>query len=112
MLNIKKQFMFLPLNQHIFKTMFEIKSNSLESILKQYNVDQNNLYDQLWKEFNIPGMEIRIANTALDFLIDCCENKKDLCETLKGEIKKNILMAGIFYTNVAPEAACTSDFSS
>lgn len=37
--------MFLPLNQHIFKTMFEIKSNSLESILKQYNVDQNNLYD-------------------------------------------------------------------
>lgn len=112
MLNIKKQFMFLPLNQHIFKTMFEIKSNSLEPILKQYDVDQNNLYDQLWKEFNIPGMEIRIANTALDFLIDCCENKKDLCETLKGEIKKNILMAGIFYTNVAPETACTSDFSS
>lgn len=57
-------------------------------------------------------MEIRIANTALDFLIDCCENKKDLCETLKGEIKKNILMAGIFYTNIAPEAACTSDFNS
>lgn len=41
-------------------------------------------------------MEIRIANTAFDFLIDCCEEKKELCETLKGEIKKNILMAGIF----------------
>lgn len=111
MLNIKKQFMFLPLNQHVFKTMFEIKSNSLGPILKQYEVDQKNLYDQLWQEFNIPGMEIRIANTAFDFLIDCCEEKKELCETLKGEIKKNILMAGIFYTNIAPEAAYTSDFN-
>ena len=82
------------------------------SILKQYDVDQKNLYDQLWQEFNIPGMEIRIANTAFDFLIDCCEEKKELCATLKGEIKKNILMAGIFYTNIAPEAACTSDFNS
>lgn len=111
MLNIKKQFMFLPLNQHVFKIMFEIKSNSLEPILKQYEVDQKNLYDQLWQEFNIPGMEIRIANTAFDFLIDCCEEKKELCETLKGEIKKNILMAGIFYTNIAPEAACASNFN-
>lgn len=111
MLNIKEQFMFLPLNQHVFKTMFEIKSNSFEPILKQYDVDQKNLYDLLWEEFNIPGMEIRIANTAFDFLIDCCEKKMDLCDTLKGKIKKNILMSSIFYTNVAPNAINTIDFN-
>lgn len=112
LINIEKEkFMLFPLNQHIFKTMFEIKSNSLEPILKQYDVEHKNLYDLLWKEFNIPGMEIRIANTAFDFLIECCEKKKDLCKTLKGEIKKNILMAGIFYTNVAPNAINTIDFN-
>ena len=112
-LNIEKEkFMFLPLNQHIFKTMFEIKSNSLEPILKQYDVDRKNLYDLLWKEFDIPGMEIRIANTAFDFLIDCCENKRELEKTLKSEIKKNILMSSIFYTNVAPDAINTMDFNS
>lgn len=89
LINIEKEhFMFLPLNQHIFKTMFEIKSNSLEPILKQYDVDQKYLYDLLWEEFDISGMEIRIANTAFDFLIDCCEKKRDLRETLKGENKK------------------------
>ena len=108
----KDEFMVLPLNQHIFKIMFEIKFNSLELILKQYDVDQKKLYDSLWEEFNIPGMEIRIANTAFDFLIECCEKKRDLCETLKGEIKKNILMASIFYTNVAPNAINKVDFNS
>lgn len=108
----KEEFMVLPLNQHIFKTMFEMKTDSLKPILKQYDVDRNNLYDLLWEEFNIPGMEIRIANTAFDFLIECCEKKRELCETLKGEIKKNILMSSIFYTNVAPDAINTMDFNS
>lgn len=113
LINIEKEkFMFLPLNQHIFKTMFEIKSNSLEPILKQHDVDQKNLYNLLWKEFDIPGMEIRIANTAFDFLIDCCENKRELEKTLKSEIKKNILMSSIFYTNVAPDAINTIGFNS
>lgn len=112
LINIEKEhFMFLPLNQHIFKTMFEIKSNSLEPILKQYDVDQKYSYDLLWEEFDISGMEIRITNTAFDFLIDCCEKKRDLRETLKGENKKNILMSSIFYTNVAPNAINTIDFN-
>lgn len=113
LINIEKEeFMVLPLNQHIFKTMFEIKIDSLKPILKQYDVDRNFLYDLLWEEFNIPGMEIRIANTAFDFLIECCEKKRELCETLKGEIKKNILMSSIFYTNVAPDAINIMDFNS
>lgn len=103
--------MFLPLNQLVFKMMLEVKSDSLGPVMKQYDVSRQELYDSLWQEFNISGMEIRIANTAFDFLIDCCEKKRDLRETLIGEIKKNILMAGIFYSNVAPEAACTSDFN-
>ena len=46
LINIEKEkFMLLLLDQHIFKIMFEIKSNSLEPILKHYGVDQKNLYD-------------------------------------------------------------------
>lgn len=107
----KRKFMLLPLERKIFEIMLEVKSDAIEPIIKQYGTDRQSLYQLLWKEFNIPGMEIRIANTALDFLIDCCEKKRDLENSLRGEIKKNILMAGIFYTNVAPEAMNTTDFN-
>lgn len=102
--------MFLPLTKKVFDIMFDTKADSINPVLKHYDVSREFLHDMLWKEFNIESMETRIANTALDFLIDCCEEKKDLCKTLKGEIKKNILAAAIFYTNIAPEAAFTSDF--
>lgn len=107
---MNKKLMFLPLTKGVFKSMFDIKSENIGPVLEQYNTDCQSLYDALWEEFNIPGMEIRIANTAFDFLICCCEEKKDLCDTLKGEIKKNILASSVFYTNVAPHAAHTSDF--
>lgn len=107
---MKEAFMFLPLDLKIFNIIFDVKSKDINPILEQYGVEKQILYNMLWEEFNIPGMEVRIANTAFDFLIDCCEKKVDLCETLKGEIKKNILMSGIFYTNVAPKAAITADF--
>lgn len=107
---MKKAFMFLPLNKKIFDTIFDVKSKDISPILEYYSVEKQILYDMLWEEYNIPGMEVRIANTAFDFLIECCEKKRELCETLKGEIKKNILASGIFYTNIAPEAATTADF--
>lgn len=107
---MNKKLMFLPLTKSIFKSIFDIKSEDIDSVLEQYNTDQQSLYDALWEEFNIPSMEIRIANTAFDYLICCCQEKKDLCETLKGEIKKNILASSVFYTNIAPYAAHTSDF--
>lgn len=44
------------------------------------------------------------------FLIDCCETKHDLRETLIGEIRNVILAAGVFYTNIAPDAVSTDDF--
>jgi hypothetical protein len=103
--------MLLPLDRKIFEIMLEVKCDALEPIIKQYDTDRQSLYQLLWKEFNIPGMEIRIANTALDFLIDCCEKKRDLEDGLRGEIKKNILAAGIFYTNIAPEAMNITDFN-
>lgn len=105
-----KKIMFLPLTKGVFKSMFEIKSEYIGPVLEQYNTDSQSLYDVLWKEYNIPGMEIRIANTAFDFLICCCNEKKDLRETLTGEIRKNILASSVFYTNVAPHATHTSDF--
>ncbi len=107
---MKKAFMFLPLNKKIFDIIFDVKSKDISPILEYYSVEKQILYDMLWEEYNIPGMEVRIANTAFDFLIECCEEKRDLCKTLKGEIKKNILASGIFYTNIAPEAATTADF--
>lgn len=107
---MKKAFMFLSLNKKIFDIIFDVKSKDISPILEYYSVEKQILYDMLWEEYNIPGMEVRIANTAFDFLIECCEEKRDLCKTLKGEIKKNILVSGIFYTNIAPEAATTADF--
>lgn len=107
----KEEFMRMPLSKRFFDVIIEVKSNNLAPVLEQYCVSQEDLCLSLWEEFNIPGMEVRIANTALDFLIDCCETKRDLCHTLKGEIKKNILMAGIFYTNIAPEAISTAEVS-
>lgn len=106
-----EKIMFLPLNCKMFEVMFEVKSDSLEPVLKHYDVEAQALHDLLWKEFHIPGMELRIANTAFDFLIDCCEEKRDLCETLKGEIKQCVLMASIYYTNIAPNAVSTAEFA-
>lgn len=103
--------MLLPLDRKIFEIMLEVKCDALEPIIKHYDTDRQSLYQLLWEEFNIPGMEIRIANTALDFLTDCCKKKRDLEASLRGEIKKNILAAGIFYANIAPEAMNITDFN-
>lgn len=46
-------------------------------------------------------MEIRIANTAFNFLIMKCVEKKELDKNLSNEIGECILTAEIFYTNVA-----------
>lgn len=102
----------MPITEKIFAIMFEAKAESKDfvEILKYYNINKQDLYNLLWEEFNIPGMEIRIANTAFDFLITKCAEKKELDKVLKNEIGECILTAGIFYANVAPEACTTSDF--
>lgn len=102
--------MFMPLTHKIFDLMFEIKSKHLDPITDQYHCSKQELSDILWEEFNIPGMEIRIANTAFDFLIMNCERKEELEATLKKEVKRNVLASGIFYTNIAPDAASTQEF--
>lgn len=101
--------MLLPISRKMFEVMFEVKSCDLKSVLDEYDVCKKELHDALWEEFDIPGMENRIANTAFDFLIDCCRDKRDLCKTLKGEIKKDILMSAIFYTIVMPSATSTAN---
>lgn len=108
---MNQKIMFSLLNKNSFDIMFDAKINEINSVLKQYKVTKQELYNTLWTEFNISGMEVRIANTAFDFLIDCCKEKRELKDTLKGEIKKNILMSCVFYTNVAPNAAHTTDFN-
>lgn len=107
---MERKIMFLSINRNIFEIMFDAKSDNISPVLEQYSVDKETLNNMLWKELNISGMEIRIANTAIDFLIDCCTQKKDLEDSLPGMIKKMILMSGVFYTNVAPNAAFTSEF--
>lgn len=100
-------FMKLPLVKNIFEMIFEVKGESLDPVLECYGVSTEKLKEVLWKEFNIAGMEVRIANTAVDFLIDCCTMKMDLSESLVGTIRHCILMAGIYYTNVEPNAVDT-----
>ena len=101
---MNKKIMLLPITQKFFDLILEVKAEYLGIIMEQYNCSKQEIYDILWQEFDIPGMENRIANTALDFLIDCCERKTDLEDTLRKEIKKNILHAAIFHTNVEPNA--------
>lgn len=106
-----KSFMKMPVTEKIFTIIFEAKTKSKDfvEILKYYNISKQDLYNLLWEEFNIPRMEVRIANTAFDYLIiDCI--KKEEPGSLKSEIKECILAAAVFYTNVAPEACTTSDF--
>lgn len=106
----KQKFMRLSLNKILFNAIFEVKKDDFTPVLEQYKVTKQELYDILWKELHIPDMEVRIANTAMDFLIDCCETKHDLRETLIGEIRNVILAAGVFHTNIAPDAVSTDDF--
>ena len=102
--------MKLPLKKSFFDTMFDVKKEAIGPVLAHYNVDEQTLHDMLWEEYNISGMENRIANTAFDFLITACEQGKDLPETLKGAVKENILAAAIYYTNIAPDTVHTSEF--
>lgn len=108
----KELFMKMPVTEKIFTIIFETKTKSKDfvEILKYYNINKQDLYSIMWEKFNIPGMEIRIANTAFDFLIMKCVEKKELDKNLSNEIGECILTAGIFYTNVAPEACKISDF--
>lgn len=97
------KFFTASLSKKIFDKIFEIKADAVQPVLDNFNVEKEELKNLLWEEFNIPGMEVRIANTALDWLIMNCEEDNDLGKTLKSEIRKDILYAGIFYTNVAPD---------
>lgn len=108
----KELFMKMLVTERIFSVMFEEKAKSLDfvEILKYYNINKQDLYSIMWEKFNIPGMEIRIANTAFDFLIAKCAERKELNKVLKNEIGECIMTAGIFYTNIVPEACTTSDF--
>lgn len=98
------------LSKEFFDQIFEIKADAVQPVLNNFNVEKEELKNLLWEEVNIPGMEVRIANTAFDWLIMCCREHRDLQETLKSEIKKNILQAGIFYTNVAPDCINARDW--
>lgn len=100
----KRIFMKLPLTPGIFEAMWNEKKKSITPVLSCYGVDEETLKETLWEEFNIPGMEVRIANTAMNFIIDGCEKHHDPAPTLVQEIKNDILASGIYYTNIAPNA--------
>lgn len=105
----RQTFMRLPLSRLVFDTIFEIKKNAFQPVLVQYRVSQEELYDLLWEKLNVPDMDVRTANTAMDFLIDCCERKKDLAETINVMLHDMILASAVYYTNIAPDAVSTSD---
>lgn len=101
--------MLLSCNKMIFDKIFDIKAADMEPVCRVYNVSLDELKSMIWEKFDILGMEVRIANTALDWLIDCCEAEQELYKTLRGEIRQVILHAAIFYTNVASNAVSDRD---
>lgn len=107
---LARKVMLLPCNKMIFDKIFDLKTVDMEPVCRVYNVSTDELKSMVWEEFDIPGMEVRIANTALDWLIDCCEAEHYVRKTLRGEIKQVILHAAIFYTNVAPHAVSDRDW--
>ena len=108
----KELFMKMSVTEKIFTIIFEEKTKSKDfaKLLGYYNINKHDLYSIMWEEFNIPGMEIRIANTVIWFFNYKMCWEKELDKVLKNEIRECILTAGNFYTNVAPEACTTSDF--
>ncbi len=108
----KELFMKMPVTEKIFAIIFESKTKSKDfvKILEFYNINRQDLYGVLWEEFNVACMEVRIANTAFDFLIMKCVEKKELVKLVRDEIREFVLAAGIFYTKVVPEACTTLDF--
>lgn len=108
---LEMQFMLSPLNEKVFNKIFELKADKMELVSTVYKESLEKLKKILWAEFNIPGMDVRTANTALNWLISRCMENQDLAGTLKGEIKNVILHAAIFYTNVAPNAITDIDWS-
>lgn len=100
----EKEFMTGSLSRGVFEAIFQIKREAILTVLNTYGVQELELKELLWKRFNIPGMEVHIANTALDFLIECCTENKDLEKTIGEEIEKDILYAATYYTNINPEA--------
>lgn len=100
-------FMHLRLTKPIFQSMFKVKKEALASVLNHYKITESELFELLWQEFDIPGMEVRIANTAFDFLIDRCEGCHEAEPSARAEIKHDILMSDIYYTNIAPNAINT-----
>lgn len=107
---IERMFMMSPINKLKFDKIFELKMDQTEPVLCVYKESQEHLKEILWEEFNIPGMDVRTANTAFNFLITRCKQNNDLADTLRSEIKNAILHAAIFYTNVAPDAVTDTDW--
>lgn len=102
-------FMCSRLTEKIFHAMWEVKAENRQAVAERYKVTEQQLYNALWQEFNIEGMEVRIANTAFDFLIDRCKDGKDLKESLHQTVRDMILAATIFYSNIVPNAVSTSE---
>ena len=78
-------FMKAKITEKIFDFLFDVKAGSpdFSEVLRSYDISKKDLHDLLWEKLNISGMEVRIANTAVDFLICSCVEGKDLCDTIR-----------------------------
>lgn len=103
---IIKIVMCSEVSEKMFNLMLEQKKEDLKVILDKCSITKQQLVDALCEECFITGMENRICNTAIDFLITKYETESISCKAseLHQDIRDSILMAGIYYTNVAPDA--------
>ncbi|MEY8334680.1 hypothetical protein AALB53_16480 [Lachnospiraceae bacterium 47-T17] len=90
-----------PISERFFAIMLSVwdDDGDTKRVAKHFGISVNEVIQIIHEELFIPGMETRMAWQAMCFVIVCLD-KKEMEETLRKTIKKCILMAAVFYTNV------------
>ena len=78
----------------------QCESESMETICDAYSVDKDAVVQTYVEEMLIPGMTVGIAWNAMSLLVTDID-KGSSASTLRQAVRDNILVAGIYMTNVS-----------
>lgn len=104
-----KIIMCSQITEKFFNLIIKQKVNDLQVVYDCFDISSEQLRSTVHEMCFIPGMEVRICNTAIDFLIDQCTEFRDKGCSLRQTISECILAAGVYYTNIAPDAISTNE---
>ena len=88
----------------ILCALLKVKEDEFAPVLTHYNCSFDELKKLLMQEMIIPGMTVEVSVTAMNNIIVVCEGSvSDKPEpSLIREIRRGILFAGIYHSNVKP----------